>query len=44
LSVHPNTLRYRLQRMAEVTPLPVDDPEQRLAMAIALAINGRRAT
>jgi len=39
LSVHPNTLRYRLQRMAEVTPLPVDDPEQRLAMTIALAIH-----
>lgn len=42
LSVHPNTLRYRLQKMAEVTPLPVDDPEQRLAMAIALAINAHR--
>ncbi|WP_367130708.1 PucR family transcriptional regulator [Saccharothrix sp. HUAS TT1] len=38
LSVHPNTLRYRLQRMAAVTSLPLDDPEQRLAMAIALAI------
>jgi DNA-binding PucR family transcriptional regulator len=44
LAVHPNTLRYRLQRMAEVTALPVDDPEQRLAMAIALSINARRAT
>jgi DNA-binding PucR family transcriptional regulator len=38
LSVHPNTLRYRMQRMTEVTALPLDDPEQRLAMAIALAI------
>jgi hypothetical protein len=38
LSVHPNTLRYRMQRMAAVTSLPLDDPEQRLAMAIALAI------
>ncbi|NKE58755.1 PucR family transcriptional regulator, partial [Lentzea sp. PSKA42] len=38
LNVHPNTLRYRMQKMAEVTPLPLDDPEQRLAMAIALRI------
>ncbi|MFI9006201.1 PucR family transcriptional regulator [Actinosynnema sp. NPDC053489] len=38
LSVHPNTLRYRMQRMAAVTSLPLDDPEQRLALAIALAI------
>ncbi|HEX6342796.1 helix-turn-helix domain-containing protein [Umezawaea sp.] len=42
LSVHPNTLRYRMQRMAEVTALPLDDPEQRLAMAIALAVHGER--
>lgn len=42
LSVHPNTLRYRFQRMSEVTPLPVDDPEQRLAMAIALSVHARR--
>ncbi|MEV0681608.1 helix-turn-helix domain-containing protein [Actinosynnema sp. NPDC050436] len=38
LSVHPNTLRYRMQKMAEVTTLPLDDPDQRLAMAIALAV------
>ncbi|MGW4116107.1 PucR family transcriptional regulator [Actinosynnema sp. NPDC004786] len=38
LSVHPNTLRYRMQRMAAVTSLELDDPEQRLALAIALAI------
>jgi hypothetical protein len=38
LSVHPNTLRYRMQRMAAETSLPLDDPEQRLAMAITLAI------
>ncbi|MFD9739212.1 PucR family transcriptional regulator [Umezawaea sp. NPDC059074] len=42
LSVHPNTLRYRMQRMAEVTTLPLDNPDQRLAMAIALAVHGRR--
>ncbi|MBB4967609.1 PucR family transcriptional regulator [Saccharothrix violaceirubra] len=38
LSVHPNTLRYRMQRMAEVTALALDDPDQRLAMAIALTV------
>ncbi|RKT53415.1 PucR family transcriptional regulator [Saccharothrix australiensis] len=42
LSVHPNTLRYRMQKMAEVTSLPLDDPDQRLAMAITLAIGARR--
>ncbi|WP_433270346.1 PucR family transcriptional regulator [Actinosynnema sp. CS-041913] len=41
LSVHPNTLRYRMQKMAEVTTLPLDDPDQRLAMAIALAVGVR---
>ncbi|PRY30298.1 PucR family transcriptional regulator [Umezawaea tangerina] len=44
LAVHPNTLRYRMQRMAEVTALPLDDPEQRLAMAIALSVQARRVT
>ncbi|WNV83678.1 helix-turn-helix domain-containing protein [Umezawaea sp. Da 62-37] len=44
LGVHPNTLRYRMQRMAEVTPLPLDDPDQRLAMAIALSVQARRTT
>ncbi|MFT7837184.1 helix-turn-helix domain-containing protein [Saccharothrix sp. BKS2] len=38
LAVHPNTLRYRMQRMSEVTAVPLDDPTQRLAMAIALTI------
>ncbi|MDQ2585651.1 MULTISPECIES: PucR family transcriptional regulator [Saccharothrix] len=38
LSVHPNTLRYRMQRMCEVTTVPLDDPDQRLAMAVALAV------
>jgi len=42
LSVHPNTLRYRMQRMGEVTALPLEDAEQRLAMAIALAVHGER--
>ncbi|GDY33009.1 PucR family transcriptional regulator [Gandjariella thermophila] len=38
LSVHPNTLRYRLNRMAEVTALPLDRARDRLAMALALAV------
>jgi hypothetical protein len=42
LSVHPNTLRYRLNRMAEVTPLPLEDPRERLAMALALAVAEHR--
>ncbi|WP_199443237.1 PucR family transcriptional regulator [Umezawaea beigongshangensis] len=43
LSVHPNTLRYRLQRMSAVTALALDDAEQRLAMQIALAVAARRS-
>ncbi|TWP49020.1 PucR family transcriptional regulator [Lentzea tibetensis] len=42
LNVHPNTLRYRLQKMSEATDLPLDDPQQRLAMAIALSITLNR--
>ncbi|GAB3299543.1 PucR family transcriptional regulator [Parasphingorhabdus pacifica] len=37
LSVHPNTVRYRMRGMAGVTSLRLDDPESRLAMIIALA-------
>lgn len=37
LGVHPNTIRYRLRKMAEVTPLDLDDPRKRLAMIIDLA-------
>ncbi len=42
LAVHPNTLRYRLARLSEVTPVRLDDPAQRLAMAVALAVAARR--
>ncbi|MER7132935.1 PucR family transcriptional regulator [Streptosporangium saharense] len=38
LGVHPNTVRYRLRRMAEITDLRLDVPEKRLAMIIALAV------
>lgn len=37
LGVHENTVRYRLRKMAEITDLPLDDPDKRLAMTIELA-------
>ena len=37
LDVHPNTVRYRLRKINGATHLAVDQPEQRLAMIIALA-------
>ncbi|GAB3907214.1 hypothetical protein GCM10027612_79920 [Microbispora bryophytorum subsp. camponoti] len=37
LGVHANTVRNRLRRMSEVTPLDLDDPRKRLAMLITLA-------
>ncbi|RKT55136.1 PucR family transcriptional regulator [Saccharothrix australiensis] len=40
LGVHPNTIRYRLRRMAEVTALDLDDARKRLAMIIDLAAAG----
>ncbi|MEU4447731.1 helix-turn-helix domain-containing protein [Actinosynnema sp. NPDC050801] len=40
LGVHPNTIRYRLRKMAEVTPLDLDDDRKRLAMIIDLAVAG----
>ncbi|WP_248960449.1 PucR family transcriptional regulator [Sphaerisporangium perillae] len=44
LDVHPNTVRYRLRKMAEITDLRLEEPEKRLAMIIALAVAqaGRR--
>ncbi|WP_406317440.1 helix-turn-helix domain-containing protein [Streptosporangium sp. NBC_01639] len=39
LDVHPNTVRYRLRRMAELTDLRLELPEKRLAMIIALAVH-----
>jgi hypothetical protein len=38
LGVHPNTVRYRLRKMAAVTDLQLDRPDKRLAMIIALAV------
>ena len=38
LGIHPNTLRYRLDRIREVTGLEPDDPETRLNLAVALRV------
>ncbi|WP_433868568.1 PucR family transcriptional regulator [Saccharopolyspora sp. CA-218241] len=38
LDVHPNTVRYRMRRMHQITELPLDDPDKRLAMLISLAV------
>lgn len=38
LDVHPNTVRYRIRKMHEITDLHLDDPDKRLAMLIALAV------
>jgi hypothetical protein len=37
LHVHPNTLRYRLRRLAEIVDLDVESPRTRLALQIQLA-------
>ncbi|MER7504613.1 helix-turn-helix domain-containing protein [Nonomuraea pusilla] len=38
LSVHPNTLRYRLRRISDIVPL--DDTDTRLVLALQLRLNG----
>jgi purine catabolism regulator len=38
LRVHPNTLRYRLDRVREITGLDLEDPETRLNLAVALRV------
>ena len=40
--VHPNTLRYRLRRLAEVSGLDLADPEQRFAAMLELRMLTRR--
>lgn len=37
LGVHPNTVRYRLARLAELCPVDLDDPAQRLAVRLEIA-------
>lgn len=36
LSIHPNTLRYRMRRLLELVPLDLDDPDVRLALLTQL--------
>ncbi|MGH3439600.1 MAG: PucR family transcriptional regulator [Sciscionella sp.] len=36
LSIHPNTLRYRMRRIAEITGADLDDPDVRLALLTQL--------
>jgi purine catabolism regulator len=38
LRVHPNTLRYRLDRIREISSLDLEDPETRLNLAVALRV------
>ena len=38
LRVHPNTLRYRLDRIREISAVDLEDPETRLNMAVALRV------
>lgn len=40
LGVHVNTLRYRMVRMCEVVPIPLDDPTARLALRLQLMALG----
>jgi len=38
LRVHPNTLRYRLDRIREISGLDLEDPETRLNLSVALRV------
>jgi purine catabolism regulator len=38
LRVHPNTLRYRLDRIREISGIDLEDPETRLNLAVALRV------
>jgi PucR family transcriptional regulator, purine catabolism regulatory protein len=40
LRIHPNTLRYRLDRIREVSGAELDDSETRLNLAVALRVQG----
>ncbi|HYM96822.1 MAG TPA: PucR family transcriptional regulator ligand-binding domain-containing protein [Candidatus Sulfotelmatobacter sp.] len=38
LRIHPNTLRYRLDRIREISSVDLEDPETRLNLSVALRI------
>ncbi|WP_424809529.1 PucR family transcriptional regulator [Rhodococcus sp. 27YEA15] len=41
LQIHPNTLRYRIRRIEEITDTDLSDPSARLLMEIQLAVVAR---
>lgn len=43
LHVHPNTLRYRIQRITDLTPLDLGDADVRLALHVQLHAQLRSA-
>jgi DNA-binding PucR family transcriptional regulator len=38
LKIHPNTLRYRLDRIREITGIELENPETRLNLSVALRV------
>jgi DNA-binding PucR family transcriptional regulator len=38
LDIHPNTLRYRLERVRSIAGVNLDDPESRLNLTVALQV------
>jgi DNA-binding PucR family transcriptional regulator len=36
LHIHPNTFRYRMERLREAVPLDIDDPDVRLVLELQL--------
>jgi DNA-binding PucR family transcriptional regulator len=40
LRIHPNTLRYRLDRIREISGMELDDADTRLNLAVALRVQG----
>ncbi len=42
LQVHPNSLRYRLQRIATASGLDLDDPEERFRAQLAIRLRATR--
>lgn len=42
MSVHPNTMRYRLRRCVELFDLDLHDPDEVLTLWLSLRVSGRR--
>ena len=40
LGIHPNTLRYRLDRVREISGAEFEDPETRLNLSVAVRVQG----